>query len=524
MNILREKYLLFTICLLLIGFSTNAQSVSDTFSFDLKKFKGKGPYEFVKETSKNTGLTSQLSLPVGEWIYTDSNEIIRVKGTYKVKSKLSYRAGKWEYFDYEGEPLFDEIYGSSKVTYNFYKPCTIISGEGFEIIDFNDDGVLERTHHNKPMPPVDLQIKKTTETFLGELTYDSLVAIDKRNPNTSILVKEGARPIDKDRNLVPNWSFENWDEDNLMSGVEMENHIGDWIASAGTPDIYKSKRFYALDGYAAVGCRFHSTGMSHIEFISCGLNSWLEKDSTYCIKVYVRLRENSAYAVNALGVLLSKKIPSHNDLISGSQKPSIKHHGGSMLNYKTRWMELSCIYKSKGDEQYLTLGSFAASDSMQRQLMGGHAQESYYFFDNIQVYKVSNPSECPCNIGTNDEPPPPPPVVKRKFIVRNIFFENDKWDLLPESFDALDSLYNVIESEGFKKIVISGHTSNTGSRERNTKLSMKRAEAVMQYLVTQGLPKTMFECKGFGPDQPISDNTTPEGQAENRRVEFEIIE
>ena len=124
------------------------------------------------------------------------------------------------------------------------------------------------------------------------------------------------------------------------------------------------------------------------------------------------------------------------------------------------------------------------------------------------------------------------PRVKRQtqvgepktFVIRNVFFDNDKWDLLPESFDALDSLYDVIDNNNFKKIEISGHTSNTGSRERNLLLSKNRAEAVKKYLVKKGLPATMFICKGYGPDRPIADNETEKGRAENRRVEFAILQ
>ena len=95
---------------------------------------------------------------------------------------------------------------------------------------------------------------------------------------------------------------------------------------------------------------------------------------------------------------------------------------------------------------------------------------------------------------------------------------------MPESFDALDSLYEVIDNNNFKRIEISGYTSNTGSRERNLLLSKNRAEAVKKYLVKRGLPVTLFICKGYGPDQPIADNETEEGRAENRRVEFTILE
>jgi outer membrane protein OmpA-like peptidoglycan-associated protein len=285
-----------------------------------------------------------------------------------------------------------------------------------------------------------------------------------------------------------------------------------------------------LDGDAAVGVRFYTENWAHIEFLSTQLKEPLEFNKTYCLKVFVRLKEDCFYGVNAMGALLSNEIPPQYQLIQGDVKPSIKHHGGSILSYKTKWMLLSCTYTAKGNEEYLTLGSFTNSDTMQKKHLKGDKLESYYFFDNIQLFAIEKLEECPCNMGKKEKrelPEPPEEVEKdepKTFVIRNVFFDNDKWDLLPESFDALDSLYEVIDNNNFKRIEISGHTSNTGSRERNLLLSKNRAEAVKKYLVKRGLPVTLFICKGYGPDQPIADNETEEGRAENRRVEFTILE
>jgi len=72
-------------------------------------------------------------------------------------------------------------------------------------------------------------------------------------------------------------------------------------------------------------------------------------------------------------------------------------------------------------------------------------------------------------------------------------------------------------------IKINGHTDNTGSKELNDALSLKRAESVKSYLVMKGVDQGRMSTAGFGYSQPVASNDTPEGRAENRRIEF-IIE
>ena len=507
--------------------------IIDTFSFDLKFYKGKGELTFISQHSKSTGGTYQISLPTGEWQYFDNNEVLRIKGNYKVKGTQSNKSSRWEYYDEEGELLMVENFPPLKYSVVYLKPFAIRTDDGFEIINYNGEDILEKKEYIPLAPPTAISSTyriNFSNDSLQNVNYDTIINMDNRNSDTWLLSDPKSKTIDEELNLVENGSFEKEDGKLKNSGAQIGTHIYNWKASAGTPDYYKSKKFNALDGDAAVGVRFYTENWEHNEFLSTQLKEPLEYNKTYCLKVFVRLKEDCFYGVNALGALLSNEIPPQYQLIQGDVKPSIKHHGGSILSYKTKWMLLSCTYTAKGNEEYLTLGSFTNSDTMQKRHLKGDIVEAYYFFDNIQLFAIEKPEECPCNMGKKEKlelPEPPEEVEKdepKTFVIRNVFFDNDKWDLLPESFDALDSLYDVIDNNNFKKIEISGHTSNTGSRERNLLLSKNRAEAVKKYLVKKGLPATMFICKGYGPDRPIADNETEKGRAENRRVEFAILQ
>jgi len=73
------------------------------------------------------------------------------------------------------------------------------------------------------------------------------------------------------------------------------------------------------------------------------------------------------------------------------------------------------------------------------------------------------------------------------------------------------------------KVKISGHTDNVGDSNYNMKLSLRRAEAVRDYLISLGLDPKKVEVIGEGMTKPIADNSTKEGRAKNRRVEVEVI-
>jgi outer membrane protein OmpA-like peptidoglycan-associated protein len=105
----------------------------------------------------------------------------------------------------------------------------------------------------------------------------------------------------------------------------------------------------------------------------------------------------------------------------------------------------------------------------------------------------------------------------------NVTFQTDSADLRPESFEVLNSVGIVMQKYNKTAIEVTGYTDSTGSDSYNFTLSERRATTVAHYLQAQGVAGQRFSVHGLGKSKPIADNSTPEGRAQNRRVEIRLI-
>ena len=114
--------------------------------------------------------------------------------------------------------------------------------------------------------------------------------------------------------------------------------------------------------------------------------------------------------------------------------------------------------------------------------------------------------------------------IQNKFTkeFKNVFFEVNAAQLTRASHIELDALVNYLETSSNALIFIEGHTDNTGNESTNLSLSEKRANAIAQYLISNGIAKERITTKGYGSSKPIADNNTLAGRAQNRRTSFTI--
>jgi outer membrane protein OmpA-like peptidoglycan-associated protein len=108
--------------------------------------------------------------------------------------------------------------------------------------------------------------------------------------------------------------------------------------------------------------------------------------------------------------------------------------------------------------------------------------------------------------------------------LNNVFFDFDMDVLRDESRPELDRLVKVLKTHPSMIIQIDGHTDDYGGYEYNVNLSRRRANAVVNYLISQGIPSVRLIPRGFGKTRPVATNDTDEGRQLNRRVEYTILQ
>lgn len=333
------------------------------------------------------------------------------------------------------------------------------------------------------------------------------------------------------KNLVPNSSFENF-----RRKSESIRQAIPWT-DKGTVDFYQNPltndttpQKGALSGYCYAGLRFQK---KYKEFLQVKLAEPLHRGTTYEFTMHLRLAFWSNAMLRSFGALFSKGgYGKPADAVKSNMIDTIAEKGGLKKGFQ--WFTISGTYKADGGEKYLTIGNFATDikKDMVRMNFGLSFKESYYFIDDIKLIKLKQQEEKVevVIVGPDyrNQTEDSALAVKKDIKVgetvtlNNLFFENGRYYLLPESYTELNKLAQYLIKNPLIEIRINGHSDNGGLKFRNQKISELRAREVFEYLIKKGVQNKMY-FKGFGSDHPIADNETDIGRAKNRRVEFEII-
>ena len=143
--------------------------------------------------------------------------------------------------------------------------------------------------------------------------------------------------------------------------------------------------------------------------------------------------------------------------------------------------------------------------------------DGYLFYsDNFSLKDQSSVDPLKLDVPLN------PMIEGERVVLKNVFFDVDKFILREESKIELGKLLSFLKLNPQIRIEVGGHTDNTGDKARNSVLSANRAKAVHEYLIQNGIEDFRLTYKGYADSQPIADNKTEAGRQKNRRTEFKI--
>lgn len=192
---------------------------------------------------------------------------------------------------------------------------------------------------------------------------------------------------------------------------------------------------------------------------------------------------------------------------------SAKYPGYEEKAYKNHWHHCAVIYKNNQLKCYIDQYRILVLPSLgvvpySFGFGGIGSQDAPLIFTNVRAASGGNMNM----VGKK--------FTDAKIVTHGINFDIDKSTIKPESMGTLNMIVNVLKENPDLKFEIDGHTDNTGTPDHNLALSQQRADAVKTQLVNMGINASRLSTKGFGDAKPIGDNSTQEGKANNRRVEF----
>jgi outer membrane protein OmpA-like peptidoglycan-associated protein/Tfp pilus assembly protein PilF len=189
------------------------------------------------------------------------------------------------------------------------------------------------------------------------------------------------------------------------------------------------------------------------------------------------------------------------------------------LNAKVQIISLNNDKIVYDDASDFETGEFLATMPFGKTFALNVAKEGYLFYSESFSLNNSNSQAKPFNLTI----PLQKIEVGGKVVLKNIFFETNKYELLPESKIELEQLIKFLNANPKIAIEIGGHTDDVGDQKINQTLSENRAKTVYNYLLKNKISPTRLTYKGYGETMPVSNNATNESRQNNRRTEFRIV-
>lgn len=260
------------------------------------------------------------------------------------------------------------------------------------------------------------------------------------------------------------------------------------------------------------------------EFLSSQLTMKLEKGKKYRFTMYISKGDNDevSYLKEISVMFLSRPYVLNDDLVMGIP-PQIVFYQDSGFTQTNGWQELTATYTANGREEWIFIGAHqwkcdtcksvpGTARTQSPGIFGGDPKEmqAHYYVDDVSIVEVI------------DDTPADSSGFKTGIVYafNNIHFASNSATLETGDQPELQKILSYLQGDPALSVFITGHTDSIGDSRSNYVLSLQRAEAVKNYLVGHGIAAARISAEGAGETKFVASNSTAEGRALNRRVEF----
>ena len=361
----------------------------------------------------------------------------------------------------------------------------------------------------------------------SNLVMDSSFELD----DVKLLKTYGQLPI-----MLKNWGSPNESKADLYNTMAKASKVAIPKNDMGTEEAFEGSGFAGFRAFTKDPKKTRS-------YLQAKLSKKLVKDKLYCVKFNVSLSDLSKWGTNNVGIYFSDRKLQNANTNALTFIPQITEKSNAPIVTMSGWETICGTFLSTGKEEYFIIGCFGEEDNIKLEKVikpatqeGMIMADAYYYIDNVEVIEIESVDGCFCG-KTEDRDPDliysrssakkidmkPGEIVN----ATSVWFSYLSVEL-PAMFEAeLQEVAKLMQSNPSMKVELTGHTDNDEQNETKTKkiyvgLALRRAEAVKQFLVDNGVSASNISVVGKDNSMPATDKTTPMGKAQNRRVTFQV--
>lgn len=355
-------------------------------------------------------------------------------------------------------------------------------------------------------------------------------------------------------NLVPNYGFEDPEKKIKEAGsIELAEP---WVSlTDNKPDLFNPKSKgedwgvpsniygeadpFSGEGYAGVVMYSYKDAEPRT-YLQVKLYSPLVEEKVYCVKMHVMLAMLSKYSCNNLGIHLSEKPIDLEALEANAITPQIQHSQNRIFEDQFVWEPICQSFIAKGGERYLTIGNFAPTSETTegkvkkpKGITGQQTRNAYYYIDEVSVINMAGLDKCDCEVDASGS------ALKVQYSkevssdmevdvtadiqMSRVYFDETSTKINEDNMVAVTKVAKLLKEHPKYKVKVIGHTDPVEEAKVTGDVSQQRAQSVKDKLVELGAYPNKILVVGVQDFDPATDDVTPAGQAQNRRVVFEVI-